>query len=250
MRTISTHIQLRVKQLRKAGCSHRVISQKLGISVGTAFKYSKDLVLTDLQQRELRRSRYNKSLNTYSEEKKHEWRQRGGINTHSHFEKLYSRNELLCFIKEFQQSTGRIPTKKDMPGKDSTIRRYFGTWNKAITEAGFNPNPALFAKKHEADDGHICDSYAERIIDDWLTSNHVSHQRSVVYPGSRFRTDFLVGDVYIEYFGLHGNSVKYDKLMAQKLEMIARCNIKLVSIYPDHLFPEPKLDEILGFLVV
>lgn len=236
--------------MRKKGFSHREISRKLSVSIGTAFKYSKDLVLTDSQQRELRRSGYNKSLKIYSEEKKHVWRQRGGLNTHSHFEKLYSKNELLYLIKEFHQSTGRIPTKKNMPGKDSTVRRYFGTWNKAIIEAGFHPNPHLFAKKQKANDGHICDSYAERIIDDWLAHYHISHQRDVVYPDSRFRTDFLIGDIYIEYFGLHGNSTKYDKLMAQKLEMIAKRNVKLVSIYPDDLFPESKLDEVLGFLTV
>ncbi len=250
MRTISIPVQLQIRQMRKEGFSDRAISRKLGVSTGVVFKYSKDLVLTDSQQSKLRRSGYNKSLKISSEEKKHAWRQRGGFNTPSHFEKLYSKKELLYLIKEFRRSTGRIPTKKDMPGKDSTIRRYFGTWNEAIIEAGFDPNPALFAKKHKANDGHVCDSYAERVIDDWLAYYCVSHQRNVLYPDSRFRTDFLIGDIYIEYFGLHGNSTKYDKLMAQKLEMIAKRNIKLVSVYPNDLFPESKLDEVLGFLVV
>jgi hypothetical protein len=44
----------------------------------------------------------------------------------------------------------------------------FGSWNNAIRLAGFEPNSVIFSKKFLAKDGHVCDSYAEKIIDDWL----------------------------------------------------------------------------------
>jgi hypothetical protein len=39
-------------------------------------------------------------------------------------------------------------------------------------------------KKYIAKDGHKCDSFAEKIIDDWLYSNNVEHQRNIPYPNS------------------------------------------------------------------
>ena len=44
-------------------------------------------------------------------------------------------------------------------------RYVFGTWNNAISAAGYKPNPVMFARHHIASDGHRCDSLAEKIIE-------------------------------------------------------------------------------------
>ena len=60
-----------------------------------------------------------------------------------------------------------------MYGVYGEAREIFGSWNNAVEAAGFKPNPVLFAEKHTADDGHHCDSLAEKIIDDWLNSQKI-----------------------------------------------------------------------------
>ncbi len=77
------------------------------------------------------------------------------------------RAKIINEIKKFYKNNGRIPTKKEV-NYYKAARLRFGTWNKAIEATGFEPNPVLFAKKHIANDGHKCNSLAEKIIDDWL----------------------------------------------------------------------------------
>ena len=84
---------------------------------------------------------------------------------------IISKEELYKQIKEFYKKNKRIPLKREFPHYDA-IRARFGTWNKAIEAAGFEPNPVMFSKKFIAKDGHICDSFSEKIIDDWLYSNN------------------------------------------------------------------------------
>lgn len=109
----------------------------------------------------------------------------------------------------------------------------------------FSPNPVLFAKKFVANDGHWCDSLAEKIIDDWLFSRKIEHKVNFPYPNARFTVDFKVKDVYIEFFGLKGQLKSYDRLMKQKMQIIKRHHIKLLSIYPKDLFPNCRLKTVL-----
>lgn len=126
----------------------------------------------------------------------------------------------------FYGQNGRIPFKHELPHYRS-IRNQFGTWNKAIKAAGFSPNPVMFAKKYIANDGHKCDSLAEKIIDDWLHKRNIFHERSVKYPGNYGLTvDFLV------------------KTLKKKIAKKHKLN--LVEIYPEDLFLEFKLGKILN----
>ena len=156
-----------------------------------------------------------------------------------------NRDEVLAWIGNFYQENGRIPLKKECP-HEKAARVVFGSWNKAIKTAGFSTNLVMFAKKYLAKDGHKCDSLAEKIIDDWLTAKKISHKIHIRYDGTKFTSDFLVGNTYIEFFGLEGQLKRYDKLKKEKLDLIANRNLKLISIYPEHLFPKSKLDALLG----
>lgn len=80
------------------------------------------------------------------------------------------RKEVLHKIRKFYKLNKRIPVKKEMCDAYGKARDAFGTWNKAIETAGYEPNPVMFAKRYIAFDGHQCDSLAEKIIDEWLYS--------------------------------------------------------------------------------
>lgn len=155
--------------------------------------------------------------------------------------------KIIKSIKDFYFLHNRIPLKSEFL-YTNPARKRFGSWNKAIKAAGFKPNPVMFTRKHKANDGHICDSLAEKIIDDWLYTKNIDHKRSIPYPGNiHLHVDFVVGNYWIEFFGLHGQHKRYDELRKEKLELAIKYNLKLIEIYPKDLFPDNKLEQILNF---
>lgn len=48
--------------------------------------------------------------------------------------------ELLALINEFYGTHGRIPMRREFSAKSTSINKYFGSWNKFIAAAGFEPN--------------------------------------------------------------------------------------------------------------
>jgi predicted nucleic acid-binding Zn ribbon protein len=152
---------------------------------------------------------------------------------------------ILNKIKDFYNTQGRIPTKKEKPGLARGAQTVFGTWNKAIEAAGFEPNPVMFAKKYIANDGHKCDSFAEKIIDDWLYSRSIKHQRNISYPNSSYTADFLVKGKFVEFLGLNGELEEYDKNTKLKERLAQKYKLKLIKIFPKDLFPVNHLSEII-----
>lgn len=129
-------------------------------------------------------------------------------------------------------------------------RDVFGTLNKAIESAGFKPNPVMFSNKYIAKDGHKCDSLAEKIVDEWLYSKDIPHQRSIPYPEFKKMTcDFVVNNIFIEFFGLSGEFKEYDRLVNLKKRLSKKHDLKLIEIKPTHLFPKNKLNEVLASLL-
>lgn len=101
--------------------------------------------------------------------------------------------------------------------------------------------------KYLANDGHKCDSLAEKIIDDWLYIRKIPHQIHVPYPKSKMTADFKVNGLLIEFFGLQGESEKYDNLISKKEILWEENNLEVIKIYPGDLFPKNRLGEILKF---
>jgi predicted nucleic acid-binding Zn ribbon protein len=155
------------------------------------------------------------------------------------------KRRVLTKIKTFVGENGRIPLKKEMWGIYKPSRRIFGTWNKAIKAAGFEPNPLKFAKKHTAFDGHKCDSFAEFVIDNWLYQNNIPHQVHVSYPNSSMSSDFVVNGTWLEFVGLEGEVKKYTELLKKKRNLTKKLGLKVIEIYPRDLFPKNRLDRIL-----
>jgi len=159
-------------------------------------------------------------------------------------EKIYQ-ERIIARIKSFYKKHGRIPVKREMDGIYKAARALFGSWNHAIEAAGLTPNPVRFAKRHVANDGHICDSLAEKVIDDWLSNHTIKHRRSIAYPNSSYTADFSVKGTLIEFFGLSGELEEYDRNMQIKERLVKKHNLKLLRIYPKDIFPSNKLDHIL-----
>lgn len=93
-----------------------------------------------------------------------------------------------------------------------------------------------------AADGHVCNSLAEKVIDDWMHRNGIPHEKEPVYPGSvramvggRVRADWLVGDTFVEYFGLQ-SSPAYAKKTEAKLNACAQCGVRVLALYPGDEF--------------
>ncbi|MBU4274948.1 hypothetical protein KKE19_04020 [Patescibacteria group bacterium] len=153
--------------------------------------------------------------------------------------------KIISRIKEFCRREGRIPFKEEFPHYNTAQKR-FGSWNKAIEAAGFKTNPVLFAKKHIANDGHKCDSLAEKIIDDWLSARRIKHKRGTPYPENKKLTaDFVLKNNWVEFFGLAGKLKEYDKLVRRKQILSKKHNLQLIEIYPKDLFPRNRLSEII-----
>ena len=162
------------------------------------------------------------------------------------YQPKYNREDVILEIQSFVRRNGRIPVKKEVWRLYKPARKYFGTWNNAIEAAGFEPNPVMFAKHQIANDGHICDSVAEKIIDDYLFEKGISHERNVPYPEGEYTADFKVGNKLIEYFGLAGEHKRYDELRKIKQRIVKSYNLSFAEIYPNNLYPTNKLEEILG----
>lgn len=156
-----------------------------------------------------------------------------------------SEEEVIDRIKDFYNKHGRIPVKREMWGIYQPARKYFGTWNNAIIVAGFKPNPIMFSDKCVAQDGHICDSVAEKVIDDYLYKKGIAHERNTCYPKGEYTFDFRIGSIFVEYFGLAGEHNRYDELRKIKQRIARKFNLHLIKIYPEDLYPHSKLEKIL-----
>lgn len=121
-------------------------------------------------------------------------------------------------------------------GRPSTesVKKQYGSWLAALIKTGILPDgthKGVFGIRTLARDGHVCNSLAEKTIDDWLTDNGFEHSKEPRYPDSQMRADFEVGGVLIEYFGLIGRA-EYDKKVKLKRALAKKHRIKLVEIHP------------------
>jgi len=143
-------------------------------------------------------------------------------------------DQIIASMKQYHAVTGAIP-RQDGPGyafldeyprdaspeellaffrllwdwpNRSTANELFGSWHGALAASGVlgdGTERMSRGVRSIADDGQLCLSYGERTIDDWLHKQVIAHTREPPYPGTNYRGGFLVGDLIIEYLGLHGN---------------------------------------------
>ena len=83
-----------------------------------------------------------------------------------------------------------------------------------------------------AEDGHLCDSYSESIIDNFLYNNNVKHSTQVMYPNSKLKCDFNIENVFIEYTGFKNSFVKekYASTLQIKKDICLNENLIFIEI--------------------
>lgn len=235
----SLKIRLKARSLRKKGWTHREIGRKLGIALGTACLWAKGIVLTETQKKAIEERR-NKGcfIPTFELTKKEKEKRRESArkNLAPYWRPTPTDKELIQRIINFYAKRDRIPFKREFSSTYKEYRKRFGSWNNAIRSAGFEPNIVIFSKKFMAKDGHICDSFAEKIIDDWLSKHRINHKRNYPYGNTKMTADFAVGNIRIEYFGLAGDDKLYDQTIQKKRNFCQKEKSKLLEIYPSDLF--------------
>ncbi len=166
---------------------------------------------------------------------------------------LYTKEKLLKIIKETAKKLKRVPARRELHGGvDHACMRLFGSWNNAISEAGFVPNRSHNDRMYKriiakARDGHLCDSVSELLIDNWLHKHRINHQKEVSYPKGKFTADWsLSSNIFVEYFGLARDSRRYDEEIKKKQQICKDSKITLFEIYSKDLFPKNRLEEILS----
>lgn len=219
----------KAQSLRSKGRTHREIAKQLHISSSTAHLWTKGIRLTNSQKQAIHFRRvqsFRKNWHISKIERQNIGNRLGAIN------KKHTKQSLIEGIKKFYRKNNRIPLKRELP-TNTACRVYFGSWNKAIVAAGFQPNPEYFTKRTCANDGHMCDSTIERLVDDWLFRHGIPHERNRYYPDSKMTADFYIRkcEVWIELFGLKGAHKNYDRKHKRKLDIAHRKKLNFIALY-------------------
>ncbi|PIR84074.1 hypothetical protein COU18_01565 [Candidatus Kaiserbacteria bacterium CG10_big_fil_rev_8_21_14_0_10_51_14] len=232
-------VKSRAIALRNSGWTHREITKELGVSLSTAWLWVRGVQVSPELKSEIEKRR---NVRRWDETER---RILGQRLRPFQFKIKYGDEDLLNKIRLFYEENGRIPLKKEFNAL-RIYRERFGSWNSAIQKAGFETNPVLFARRYVARDGHVCDSFTERIIDDWLTENNIAHRRNVRYGLDKSNVDFLINDtIAVEFFGLAGVQIKYDRIIVKKRRLAKKLGWQLIEIYAEHMYPKNKLPLLL-----
>lgn len=121
----------------------------------------------------------------------------------------------------------------------------FGSWLQALIASGVLDKGVQTGGRGYrcvANDGHICLSLAEKVIDDWLSVGSIPHSKEPKYPydyylnsSGQLRADWLVGNTFIEYAGMMIDP-EYAQKMRGKEELAKKFNLDLIIIEPQDLF--------------
>lgn len=182
--------------------------------------------------------------------------------------KKSNKDEIINFLSSLAEALGRVPSQGFGEGKDDfldldsnelqrimlvlhnkpstkRIKKVFGSWLNALIKANIledGTRKTARGTQTIAKDGHLCLSLGEKTIDDYLVSKGIKHKKEPHYPEGNYRADFLVDDIFIEYFGLKGD-VEYDKKILLKQKLCKKHHIQLISIYPEDLMSLNKLEK-------
>lgn len=161
---------------------------------------------------------------------------------------LYNPEKLLKIIRNTAAKLNRVPARREFfGGVDKACIRFFGSWNKAVSAAGFVPNRSHDDRMYKrtnakAIDGHLCDSISEVLVDNWLYKNKISHEKNVQYPTTNHKADWKIfsenKEFFVEYFGLANDSPKYDRSIKEKKMLCKKQNISLIGVYPKDIYPK------------
>lgn len=174
-----------------------------------------------------------------------------GLPSNKYLDKDFLLSEIIRYIETYGSvpSTNSFRYNNDFPSLKA-YKRIWGSFNNAILELGMTPICCeiknAFSKKCLCLDNHICNSYEEAFVDNFMFENDINHDREPPYPyhplynkNKLKRGDFLVKDtlgniIYVEYAGLY-KKPKYKLGMDKKITLAKDLNLKLIVIYPYQL---------------
>lgn len=108
------------------------------------------------------------------------------------------------------------------------------TIQRKLKDAGVVMRRKGFGTWQTAKDGHSVQSYYELLVDDWLFEHGIQHITQPPLPfGKNSRSDFLVGDLYIEVMGLISSPI-YRERYSKKLDLYKKHGLKFICVYPSH----------------
>lgn len=160
------------------------------------------------------------------------------INIDNQNETSWKKEELIKVIKDFYLDNDRIPTNREFneskiyPSVHPFIR-VFGSWNGAITAAGFISNKNLYGTTVIGKDGNLYKSLLEKKVADLLFENKLSYtyESRYPYPFNELKYDFKIASKVIEVAG--GTSDSYKKQLNKKIEINKSLLIDLYVYYPN-----------------
>ena len=142
--------------------------------------------------------------------------------------------ELINKIIEFFILNKRIPTRREILPSSSIYQKRFGSWNKAIIKAGFEPDyNDGFGIRTIAKDGRLYRSKAEAyFVDTFLYGKH-KYEYERKYDNHNKYYDFYLPDLnlYIELDGELRPQVIQEKIQINKEENKNLLVIKTKNIY-------------------
>jgi len=111
----------------------------------------------------------------------------------------------------------------------------FGNWQAAITKCGLKHMLCkTVGNRTKAEDGHMCDSMGEAIVDNWLYHNNIDHDVHVSYPGkNRCTCDFVANGYWIEFTEAKLNSsitTSYTDRLNRKIKIAKHFHLNIVII--------------------
>lgn len=125
-----------------------------------------------------------------------------------HLTQNWSKEAILSAIKDFYAENNRIPRMREFTDiikypSFTTVKKYFGSWNKAVEAAGFIANIQNgFGYNTYGKDGELYDSFLEAyFVDNYLYEKYI-YEYYKPYPNGWFSDFYLPEqDLYIEIDG-------------------------------------------------
>jgi len=105
--------------------------------------------------------------------------------------------------------------------------------------------PGYSQERFQCTDGHTVISNLERRVDEWLNSHNLSHAYEPPLPFGG-KSDFLVGNIYIEIWGME-HSQRYHARSTIKKRLYKKFGLHLISLTPKDVFRN--LDSKLSILL-
>ena len=177
--------------------------------------------------------------------------------------KWYDKDDILIKLEQVCTKIKRVPLLSELVlmglPSEKTFCRYFGSldkaceligWHRPVYSNGILPYGALLDKNNNK-----CYSYTEMKISNFLIDQGYIFEKEKKYSdiiddpeASQKRFDWVIGNKYIEYFGMMGYKNYTEKAM-KKIELCKKYNIDLLSIFPvDMLHFDVLTKKIIQFL--